>query len=219
MAIETAILPSPPKDLSEEAQQEFLRLHQLAHFLRHHMAAAAVFAGVSSTIGTDRKDLEAFQLYVQQLKRDAGNPADPAEQMLIEQLALAHHNIARLSNRASTAKTLDESKVVEAAMARLLGEFRRTAMALKEFREPKTQSHFTLVKQQNLAQNQQVAYVEEGSQADDEEASASEEAEEESLIDSELVSNESQDLEDAEETQSVAQPEESDRRETESVEA
>ena len=99
MTLDTALIPSPPEDLSEEEQQKFLRLHQLAYFLRHHLTASAVFAGVSATAGTDQKDLGAFQLYVEQLKQDAGNPRDPAEQMLIEQLALAHHNVARLSNR------------------------------------------------------------------------------------------------------------------------
>ena len=80
--------------------------------------------------------------------------------MLVEQIALAHHAIGCYYVRGATAETLELAKVYNAAAARLLGEFRRTVLALKKYREPTPPQNFMLVRQQNVAQHQQVAYVE-----------------------------------------------------------
>ena len=81
--------------------------------------------------------------------------------MMVEQIAMAHHTIGCLNIRAARAETLEQAKVYNAAAARLLGEFRRIILALKKYREPTPPpKNFLLVKQQNVAQNQQVAYVE-----------------------------------------------------------
>ena len=48
---------------------------------------------------------------------------------------MAHHAIGCLYVRAATAETLDQAKLYNAAAARLLGEFRRTVLALKKYRE------------------------------------------------------------------------------------
>ena len=53
----------------------------------------------------------------------------------------------------------EKVKVYNAAIAALLGEFRRMALALKSYREPTPAKHVTVVRQQNLAQSQQVAYL------------------------------------------------------------
>jgi hypothetical protein len=38
----------------------------------------------------------AFNTYVRQLMHEAGDPKDPIERMLVEQLILAHHGVGRL---------------------------------------------------------------------------------------------------------------------------
>jgi len=80
--------------------------------------------------------------------------------MMVEQIAMAHHTIGCLNIRAARAETLEQAKVYNAAAARLLGEFRRIILALKKYREPTPPQNFMLVRQQNVAQHQQVAYVE-----------------------------------------------------------
>lgn len=72
----------------------------------------------------------AFQVYLQRLREDAGNPTDPIQCMLIEQVCLAHFRIGQLHARAAEAETVDAIKALTAATARLLGEMRRTALAL-----------------------------------------------------------------------------------------
>ena len=55
--------------------------------------------------------------------------------MLIEQLAFAHLNIGRLHFRSATADGLEGARVYGALAIGLTGEFRRTALALKAYRE------------------------------------------------------------------------------------
>ena len=54
--------------------------------------------------------------------------------MLLEQLALAHFRIAQLHVCAGTAKSIEGAKVYNSVTARLWGEFRRTALALRAYR-------------------------------------------------------------------------------------
>ena len=103
-------------------------------------------------------DGSAFRAYRDGLLKDAGSPTDPVEIMLIEQLTLAHHRVAQLHAQAEKAKSADELKVYLVAAVRLTGELRRLALALKQYRQP-TKRQFTVVKQQNIGQNQQVAYL------------------------------------------------------------
>ena len=102
---------------------------------------------------------QAYAPYMEQLLVDCGDTADPIERMLIEQIALAHHNIGRLHVQAARAETIQQANAYNSAAARLLAEFRRTVSTLKNYREPPTTKHVTVVQQQNVAENQQVAFV------------------------------------------------------------
>ena len=75
----------------------------------------------------------AYRIYLEQLKQDAGNPTDPIEVMLIEQLCMAHWRIAQLHVSAGQAKSVEAIKAYNSATARLWGEFRRTALALRVY--------------------------------------------------------------------------------------
>ena len=79
-------------------------------------------------------DSRGYKVYLERLIEDAGNPADPVERMMLEQLALAHFRIGQLHVSAAQAKTIEAAKVYTSATARLWGEYRRTALALRIYR-------------------------------------------------------------------------------------
>ena len=57
--------------------------------------AGPVFMYASMAGIFQQMDLAAFQFYRDRLMADSGNPTDPIEVMMIEQIALAHMNIGR----------------------------------------------------------------------------------------------------------------------------
>jgi hypothetical protein len=66
----------------------------------------------------------------------AGNPKDPVERMMVEQLVICHHNLGRIWLRGSLAKSVEEARVYHAAAAHLMAEYRRSALALRTYRAP-----------------------------------------------------------------------------------
>ena len=102
----------------------------------------------------------AYKTYRDQLLRDSGQPNDAIEVMLIEQLMWAHHRIGDLHVQASTASSPETTVIYSTAAAKLMAEFRRTSLALREYRSPFSPKNITLVRQQNLsAGNQKIALV------------------------------------------------------------
>lgn len=75
-----------------------------------------------------------YRLFLDGLMRDAGDPTDPVEIMLLEQLALCHLRSMQLQGQAGGAKGLEAIELYNSAAARLTAEFRKTALALKEYR-------------------------------------------------------------------------------------
>jgi hypothetical protein len=76
----------------------------------------------------------AYKVYLERLLEDAGNPRDPIERMMLEQLALAHFRIGQLHVSAGHARSTEAAKIYNSGAARLLGEFRRTALALRVYK-------------------------------------------------------------------------------------
>jgi hypothetical protein len=74
-----------------------------------------------------------FKVHLERTLADMGNPTDPVERMMIEQLVLAHFRVAQLHVDAGYCKGAEGMKLYTAATARLLGEFRRTALALRAY--------------------------------------------------------------------------------------
>jgi hypothetical protein len=74
-----------------------------------------------------------FKVHLERTLADLGNPTDPVERMMIEQLVLAHFRIAQLHVDAGYCKHAEGMKLYTTATARLLGEFRRTALALRAY--------------------------------------------------------------------------------------
>ena len=76
----------------------------------------------------------AYRVYLAGVMRDLGDPKDPIERMLVEQLCLAHFRVAQLHAGAGQANGLEATKLLNTVAARMLGEMRRTALSLKAYR-------------------------------------------------------------------------------------
>ena len=81
-------------------------------------------------------ELAAFREYLDEFLRDAGNPTNPVVRCMIEQLAFANLRVGDLHAQAALATAPEMVKVLTAAAVRLLGELRRTALALHEMEKP-----------------------------------------------------------------------------------
>lgn len=199
------------KNVSATPVADAVPVDVAAFNLRYRMGAAYVsaeFKGVSSSA----LPLESLDVYLQQLMEDAGQPSDPVVRIMLEQLVMVHHKIGRLNRLSADATTLEEAKVYDAGSACLLGELRRLALAIKDYRSPTPTQHVTLVRQQNVAQNQQVALVDGRSRDTEVEAQR---REKKAPLESELGSK--RNLEHVANPITIAQPTPSSSRQTQSV--
>ena len=96
------------------------------------LGSATYLSGAMHPLLGNTLDLMTCQAYLEEFVRDAGDPQDPIARLLVEQLATAHQLIGRYHIRAATTTNLEEAKVYLAAAARLLGEFRRSSLALEK---------------------------------------------------------------------------------------
>ena len=77
----------------------------------------------------------AFPVYRKRMLAEAGDPSDPIERMLMEQLALAHFSIGKLRIRRSCVVNTPKMALTYSGSAtRLLGKFRRCTLATEDFR-------------------------------------------------------------------------------------
>ena len=146
----------PAEELTPE-QKVMVRLNRKATIIRDLAFPAAMSAAVpvAKSIGT-----AAHKAYQDWFVRMAGNPSDPVEIVLLQQITLAHHRVALLHAQAEQTKSYEATKIYSTAATRLTGEVRRLALALKQYREPSGKKQFVVVRQQNVsAGGQQVAYV------------------------------------------------------------
>lgn len=121
----------PDEDSSDSAEWAKAR----GDVIRDALAPSYLQASLSHITG-GMLDFAAFRSYLGGLMEKCGNPADPLEQMLIEQLAWAHHAIGRLHVAAAKANAFQEAEVYNAAVARLMAECRRTSLAIATYRAP-----------------------------------------------------------------------------------
>ncbi len=153
-------MTTPPTNETEISPEQHHEMVQgMSDAVRDKASATYLAASAERVLGSHILP-QAYAPYMEKLLVDCGNPVDPIEQMLVEQIAMAHHNIGRLHVQAARAETIQQANAYNSSAARLLAEFRRTVSTLKSYREPPTTSHVTLVRQQNIAESQQIAYVE-----------------------------------------------------------
>jgi hypothetical protein len=97
-------------------------------------AAASLFCYATMVPAFQGIDAAAYQIYRDRLVADCGGPTDPIEIMIIEQLSLAHFSLGLLSCKAANAGKPEAVGIYAGAAARLMGEFRRSALALQGYR-------------------------------------------------------------------------------------
>jgi hypothetical protein len=75
-----------------------------------------------------------FKVFFDRFLAAAGNPTDPFEIMLIEQLVWAHFQIGTFMAKAANAQSLQEADIFTKAFVNAMAEFRRGLLALDELR-------------------------------------------------------------------------------------
>jgi hypothetical protein len=160
--------PPPPNTATEQAEETTFRVFghmaELAPERREGEVARDMVVPVciSEIIGSDRVSTGGARIYLSGLYPDARRPKDAIEQMLFDQAAIAHQRLAQLQAQAHKAKTLEAAKVYNQAATRLMGEFRRFALAIKQYQQPPSAKSFAVIHQQNVAAGtagQQNSYV------------------------------------------------------------
>jgi hypothetical protein len=102
---------------------------------------------------------EAARSFRDRILVQMGNPTDPVEVMAIEQLAANHVLALYLQGCAGlSADDATKTEVYVAAAARLIAEYRRMMLALRDYRSPPPARQVTRIEQQNVATRQQVSY-------------------------------------------------------------
>ena len=105
------------------------------------LQASVVKRGITPTALAMVLDMENMigaagcRVYLDDLVKDSGNPVDPVEIMLLEQTAMCHILSMKLQSKASGAEGTEAIDLYLSGAARLSGEFRKTALALKEYRK------------------------------------------------------------------------------------
>src|SRR5579885_2935475 len=114
----------PRKRLTSEAQ---------AGLLSNGMFAVLT----ASALGLDQYvDAVGYKLHWEQFLEEAGNPTDPVERILLQQLYLCHFRAAVLHSRAENNRGSEVTRMFNDSAARLSAECRKIALALKEYRSP-----------------------------------------------------------------------------------
>ncbi|MCL2648585.1 MAG: hypothetical protein FWD61_16540 [Phycisphaerales bacterium] len=128
-------------ELSTRAERDAARVRRV---LLPSCLAAVI--GKPDVLG-DAGIIQAFEDIV----ADAGAPTDPIERMMLEQLILCHYRLAILQAEASGMKAPEVVKVYNAAATRLMGEFRKSALALRDYRLGPNRKSVAFIRQQNVA--------------------------------------------------------------------
>jgi hypothetical protein len=106
-----------------------------SHFATHlRETVGSLFCYATMSGMFPQPDTHAFQEYRNRLLEDCGNPTDPVEVMMIEQITLAHLNIGRLQFKSATSESPETARVYGGMATHLLAEFRRCCLALQAFR-------------------------------------------------------------------------------------
>ncbi len=151
--------PQIPADVPEDQHEAYLIHHGKAITMREKSAATYLRGSIGPLLN-GAIDGEICQTYLETLRTDANVRKDPIEQMIVEQIVLAYHNIGRLHVKAAAAQSVAQAECYNSAATRLLAEFRRLVLALREYRSPLIARQVTLVGQQNnAAGDQQIAFV------------------------------------------------------------
>jgi hypothetical protein len=105
------------------------------HYARHlRESPLAIFLNGCLGHALPQAGLIAYKRYRDGFLADCGNPIDPIEIVLIEQIAMSHLISGYLHVKGTNAASVESAAAYLGAGARLSGELRRTALALQVFR-------------------------------------------------------------------------------------
>ena len=149
-AHDSATSEPSPNDVSALRQQAQEKFGPLGQTIAEAFPALILSTVSGATFGR-AIDPCAFKAFFDSVLVAAGNPSDPVEAMLIQQLVWAHHQIGNLAGKAAHPATLQEVAIYNQALARILAEFRRSTLALRDYRSGPSAKQVTIVKQQNVA--------------------------------------------------------------------
>lgn len=108
----------------------------MARNIREVGPAAALYAAMSSFYG-GKLELAVYKELVEGVLHDLGDPQDPMERMLAEQIILGHHVVGRLQARAAGQEKAENAEVYLRGATKLMSEFRKH---LELFSRLRTQS-------------------------------------------------------------------------------
>lgn len=150
---------TPPPSPVEEQQAAVDRARAEALLLEERWTPV----GLRTVLGFSPDDMSILGVRMFLLKITSG-VKDPVEKMLVQQFTVAHHRLFQLHTQAAETQNLEAVKVYNAAAARLQGEIRRLALAIRQYRMPAGQKSFSVVHQQNVVSggDQTVQYVDMG---------------------------------------------------------
>lgn len=122
------------------------------------MTSAVHTNGLFSRIGKMVKGIDLGQTsdgFVEHVF-DGMNPKDPAEEMLVSQLVLAHTRAMHLADMAMSQSNLDQIRIINEYADKAANTYRRLMLALDEYRRPRRGGDsYTQIQQANIA-NQQI---------------------------------------------------------------
>ena len=105
------------------------------------LQASVVKRGITPTALAMVLDMENMigaagcRFFLDEMIQESGNPSDPLEIMLLEQTAMCHQYSIQMQALSKKAEGIEAIELYLSGAARLSGEFRKTALALKEYRK------------------------------------------------------------------------------------
>jgi len=126
--------PAEAEPADEPTAEELAAVrNKKANCLDRIMAGAYLEATLGEASTTD-PDAIVYVHLSEKILKEAGDPVDPIERMAVEMTALAYHKTGQLMAKAARAEHLHAIEIYNAAAAKMMGEFRRQLLALKEYR-------------------------------------------------------------------------------------
>jgi hypothetical protein len=110
-----------------------------------------------SHINTQGDHFGAAAVHMRKLRDDL-KPRDAIEDMLIEQLAVTHARVVKLSGQAVIQKNESWYRTLSEACDRAAGTFRRLTVAFREYRDPR-RTTVMAIQQANVANQQVVQHM------------------------------------------------------------
>jgi hypothetical protein len=101
--------------------------------LRDGLCSVHLYTAVASSIAPNISP-ELFQPYRDKFLEDAGNPTDPLEITLLENIALANLHVGRMYLKSCVATDAQAIVAFSDAAIRLASELRRTCIAVEDYR-------------------------------------------------------------------------------------